>query len=79
MVYRKRGDGAIWLSMTAMGWMVQLTEHKEADDFTGLLGCALAGDLARAPSPLQVPLAEWQVFAGAGVWEQQASFRIEPA
>ena len=79
VVYRKRGDGATWLSMTAMGWMVQSTEHKEADNTCSALRCLLARDLARAPSPLQVPLAAWEVLAGPGGWEQQASFRIEPA
>ena len=79
VVYRKRGDGDMWLSMAEKGWMVQETEDKEADNTDGWLTGSRAGALAKAPSPLAVPLEAWDVFVAGRGWTQQAALRVERA
>ena len=79
VVYCKRGDGDSWLSLTAFGWMVQDTEDKEADNDVGALKCSASGVLAKAVSPLAVPLATWEVCVGAGPWERQVTLRVDRA
>lgn len=76
--YCKRGDSDWWLCVGTDGWMVQDVDGKEADDDTGgVLSCKWAGSLARAPSPLDVPLEAWEVAIGDNGWEQQEGVRVE--
>ena len=73
VVYRKRGWGDMWLSMTSDGWTVQDTERKEEDSDVGFLRSG-----STALSPLDVPLRAWEIARGGGQWEHEAGARVEP-
>ena len=69
-VYRKQdASNMSYLSMTRVGWMVQSTVDKEADEsITGFLRCSPAGALKK--SPLDVPADSWMISTAVG-WKHE--------
>ena len=72
-LHRGRAHPDRWLVLTSAGWVVQSTEQKEADG----IGCYLraTGPQKSAPSPLDVPLAAWEVYDGSA-WVHQDTMRV---
>ena len=62
--------------LTRVGWLVQDTASKDADTDIGLVRAT--GEQATAPSPLDVPLAQWEETPGAGKgWVHTPGTRVE--